>query len=97
MKIGSIVVCIDNSKFKNVVQLETPYEVEEIIEPGKEEIYGTVHVIYNEYLIRLVGVHDYIFHFGMKIDVPFPIRYFREIQLPGCVEEILKQTEPALI
>ncbi len=91
MKPGSHVVCIDNSKYTDMVHLDTPYTVREILPVGSliksngQSIFKTAEVGITLEEIKSNPIVSGITWF----DMPFPIVDFRELQLPGELAEAL--------
>lgn len=92
MKIGSLIECIDNSAFVEVVKLNTPYTVKEIL-PANTEVawipnnFGMIAVTCLEVSIFLEEVTTAYPYLGIKLNAPFPIRFFREL-LPAIADEV---------
>lgn len=98
MKPGSIVECIDNSLFTRVLQLNTPYTVFEVAEKGtRKQVAATVGFYFTETCIYLEEVRDMQTIEGCRVEVPFPARFFRELDFN--VEELVTEVfnrEPQL-
>jgi hypothetical protein len=93
MKVGSIVECIDNSKFENKVKLKTTYTVKQIIPEG-QLVYknGNLIVVATMTGIRLEEVDGTITVFSVPIDIPFPMVNFRELLPPmENIEELINE------
>lgn len=85
--------CIDNSGFANLVKLNTPYTVRQFVKKG--EVIDSSQlgfIIANEdgILLNEVISPDKLI-LDCWIELPFPFRKFRELQLPGFVSEILEK------
>jgi hypothetical protein len=94
MNSGTPVECINNKGFEKFVKLETPYTVLSFVERGKLLINNPRGVLMTGeegiFLVETKGPD--FFYYEEIVDVPFPLRCFREL-MPGLekqIEEILK-------
>lgn len=89
MENGSIVECINNSVIKNLIKLNTPYTVDFVVNVGYIFKHPKVNLWAVEPGIFLKGINHFDSDFG--IDLPFLMRFFRELQLPGEIAEVLER------
>lgn len=93
MQNGSLIECIDNSRYPDMVKLNTPYTCIGIILKGELmpnlppgiEARAMVDGIY---LQEVDGSQPVLFAgFAFRIDCPFPLADFREL-MPNLAEEV---------
>lgn len=94
MKVGSLVECVDNTGYADLVKQNKAYTVRQIINNGemlfcgfnKNGLFTTIEC--REYGIYLEEVISPLKEmFGADIELPFPMKDFREL-LPNIINEV---------
>lgn len=97
MKVGSVVECIDNEGFENLVKLNTPYTISDILPIGTQtKGVNNITFICGEIGVFIFGIDT--IHPKYCFKIAFPIKNFRELMSNAQLSEILNEIfEPALI